>query len=322
MTYRKNLRQQIHVDTEPPVRDVISCPMTLLNPNRTRIGIPKAGSRLLRFEHIRVAVLGLLLVVLTQTACRDREATRNSELSVFAAASTVDAIERIGQIYSDRSEISVRVAGGPSGVLSQQISSGACCDVFVAAHPRYTERLKNHDNAGTLLDLVGNELVWVMPADRKNEIALTQQIDGAKRISIANPDHAPAGRYARAALQAGEQWPRLQERLVYANDARMAAQYVADGLVDLGVIYRSDATAFRDRIHIIEAVALPKIETIRYQGLAFRCNSDGAAAEAFLRFLASPEVADIWQRAGFRSSAASIPQDTNPTASSRKTPQQ
>jgi len=249
-----------------------------------------------------------MLVLSFPFACREHETTLPKELSVFAAASTVDVVESIGQIYSAQTGVVVRVAGGPSGVLTHQIASGACCDVFVSADPKFTEGLKKKQaNTGTPLELVGNELVWVMPADRKNEISLTQQIDGAKRISTANPDHAPAGRYARAALQASNLWPRLRERLVYANDARMAAQYVADGLVDLAVIYRSDAMALAERIHIIEPLALPRDQTIRYQGLAFRCNSDGAAAEEFLRFLASPEVADQWQRAGFQPLATSIP---------------
>ncbi len=237
--------------------------------------------------------------------CQNREQETPPTLSVFVAASTVDLVEAIGENFTEKTGIVVRVTSGPSGVLAHQISSGACCDVFVSAHPRYTERLQSQQaNSGTLIDLVSNELVWVTAADITSNASLSKRIDIARRVAIANPEHAPAGRYTRDALQAVNYWEPLKDRLVYGNDARMTAQYVADGLVDLGVIYRSDATAFGDRIVILKSLAVPNGQSIRYQGLAFRCNGNGAAAEDFLAFLASSQSADHWLRAGFRPLAA------------------
>jgi len=237
--------------------------------------------------------------------CQDREQETPPTLSVFAAASTVDVVEAIGENFTEQTGIVVRIASGPSGVLAHQISSGACCDVFVSAHPSYTKRLQQQQaNSGTLIDLVSNELVWVTAANRASNTSLSKRIDSARRVAIANPEHAPAGRYTRDALQAINYWEPLRDRLVFGNDARMTAQYVADGLVDLGVIYRSDATAFGDRIAILEPLAMPNGQSIRYQGLAFRCGGNGATAEEFLAFLASYQSADHWRRAGFRPLAA------------------
>ncbi len=245
------------------------------------------------------------LVLAIVPGCQNREQAVQRELTVFTAASTVDVVEVIGRDFTAQTGIVVRVAGGPSGVLAHQISSGARCDVFVSAHPRYTERLQQEkSNSGTLISLASNELVWVTAADRATDTSLENRLGIAGRIAVANPDHAPAGRYARDALQAVNYWEPLKDRIVYGNDARLTAQYVADGLVDLGVIYRSDATAFGDRIVILEALAMPSDQTIRYQGLAFGCDGNDAIAEDFLAYLASSSSAEQWRRAGFRPLAA------------------
>ncbi len=71
---------------------------------------------------------------------------------------------------------------------------------------------------------------------------------GPGQIAIGNPKTAPAGRYARAALIDAGLWDVLAQRLVYANNVRQAVEYVARGDASAGLVYRTDAVRFRERV--------------------------------------------------------------------------
>ena len=57
-----------------------------------------------------------------------------------------------------------------------------------------------------------------------------------KRISIANPDHAPYGKAAREALESAGLWDRLQDKIVPAENVRQAFQFAESGNVDVGLV--------------------------------------------------------------------------------------
>lgn len=233
------------------------------------------------------------------TACDRAGVPKQPELVVFAAASSADVIQQASHRFTAHTGVAIHVSTGPSGILFQQITSGARCDVFVPADPKYLTLLPRQlTRDRPIRELAANELVWACPKHSNRQLSLEQRLNSASRIAIANPDHAPAGQYARAALLQTGQWQVLEPKLVFANDARMTAHYVADGLVDLAIIYRSDAAAFSERITVLAPVTLPPNMSIRYQGIALG-QGEQQLAEAFLSFLASTEVADIWRVAGF-----------------------
>ena len=57
-----------------------------------------------------------------------------------------------------------------------------------------------------------------------------------RRISIANPDHAPYGQAAREALQSAGLWDELQPKLVPGENVLQAFQYAQTGNVDVGLV--------------------------------------------------------------------------------------
>jgi molybdate transport system substrate-binding protein len=64
---------------------------------------------------------------------------------------------------------------------------------------------------------------------------------GLKRLSIANPDRAPYGRAAVAALTSLKLYDALKPRLVTAENISQAAQFVDSGNADAGLISLTSA---------------------------------------------------------------------------------
>ena len=57
-----------------------------------------------------------------------------------------------------------------------------------------------------------------------------------EKIAIANPEHAPYGRAAVAALRNAEVYDQVRGKLVYGENIAQAAQFVASGNAQAGVI--------------------------------------------------------------------------------------
>ena len=63
------------------------------------------------------------------------------------------------------------------------------------------------------------------------------------RIAIANPVHAPYGKAAKQMFESFDLWNQIKPKLVYGEKVSQAAQYVASGAVDMGVMSLSLALA-------------------------------------------------------------------------------
>ena len=64
---------------------------------------------------------------------------------------------------------------------------------------------------------------------------------GLKRLAVANPDRAPYGRAAVAALTSLKLYDALKPRLVTAENIAQAAQFVDSGNADAGLISLTSA---------------------------------------------------------------------------------
>ncbi|MHC5066170.1 MAG: molybdate ABC transporter substrate-binding protein, partial [Planctomycetota bacterium] len=124
--------------------------------------------------------------------------------------------------------IEAKVQPASSSVLANQILNGAPAGLFISAHPQWMDEL---DKAGKLIPdsrqpLAGNDIVLVAGSDQLEPFTLIQDTLLADkftgRIAIGDPEHVPAGRYAREALQALGLWEQIEDRLAPALDARAA----------------------------------------------------------------------------------------------------
>lgn len=185
----------------------------------------------------RIGPLVLVLIFLL-AACRGRAPA--SEIVVFAAADLRDAFAELVPQFEERCRCTVRVSFGSSGRLAGQIQEGAPADVFFSADQRYVAVLAQEGSltpAGPRVYAIGRlALAWAK--GRPNPPAGVEDLVRAdiRRVVIANPEHAPYGRAAREALESLGLWDVLLPKIVLAENAAQAVQYVEAGDADAGLV--------------------------------------------------------------------------------------
>jgi len=222
--------------------------------------------------------------------------------TVYAAASLTSAMEAFAAALAPELQLSFAA----SSVLARQIESGAPADVFISASAEWMDYLEDAAliAPGTRLDLVGNRLVLVAAAgehERWQTFSFNASAFPADllhgRLAMADPDHAPAGVYARQALQALGWWPALAPRLAPAPHVRAALAWVERGHCPAGIVYATDATTSAG-VRTVAAVPDSLHQRIRYPAAAVagRLSAD---VLALLEQLRSPTAADIFRHHGF-----------------------
>ena len=251
----------------------------------------------------RVAILGAV-VAAGLAAALWRDTARAAEVTVFAAASLTDAVTDIAAAFEAETGHRAIVSFAASSTLARQIEQGAPAAVYVSANQAWMDHL---DALGLLapdsrVDLLGNRLVLVAPASASPRPDPGPAFDvaaalGDGRLAIGDPDHVPAGAYARQALQAVGAWPALAGRLAPMADARQALTLVARGEVPLGVVYATDA-ASTDRVVTVATLPADSHDPIVYPAALIADQADDAA-ETFLDFGRGPAAGEIFEEHGF-----------------------
>ena len=225
----------------------------------------------------------------------------SADIIVFAAASTTDLMEEAGSVFSTVTGHTVRLNPASSGTLARQLEQGAFADVYVSASAKwmdYTESLELLDDSSVIMS---NSLVLIVPADSDME---NFKISGKQpfpriieRLSIADPAHAPAGKYAVEALKSCGWFDQLEDSILAGADVRRALSVVEFGEADMGVVYRTDAEK-TEKVRI--AAVFPENT---HSAIKYYCGLTAEASEAgaeFYRFLTEDaRAASIISKYGF-----------------------
>ncbi|MCG8404965.1 MAG: molybdate ABC transporter substrate-binding protein [Phycisphaerales bacterium] len=233
----------------------------------------------------------------------DRSTKDTNRLTLFAASSVADVMTEIAARFETERKVPVVISQGSSGKLCRQLQLGADCDLFVPADVAYLDLLHQSEKVldSSRTALAWNELVVVMAGFGHKvwtEAGRLRQ-GPLESLVIANPDHAPAGQYAVQALERAGLWQTLQPRTLYADNVRLAARYVADGGIQAGILYATDALAFQDRVSVVYRFSPSDHREILYEGAVCAGAANRERAQAFLRFASSTEVDEIWRNHGF-----------------------
>lgn len=253
-----------------------------------------------RARLLRAALAATLVFLSLAPAC--------AAVTVFAAASLKESLDEVARGFRAAGGDEVRVAYGASSALARQIEAGAPAALFLSADPEWVRYLEARKLVrGPVVPLLGNDLVLVAPAASRVAVRLAPGVDlaaalGGGRLAVADPRAVPAGRYARAALEALGAWRAVENRLAPASDVRVALAFVARGEAPLGIVYRTDALA-EPRVRVVDTFPEATHTPIVYE-LAELTSAPSAAAHAFAQYAASPEARAIWARHGFRAPPA------------------
>lgn len=242
-------------------------------------------------------VLCLLLAPLT---------ARAQQLTIFAAASLTDALKDVSAQWVAAGHKPLRMSFGSSSTLAQQIEQGAPANLFASADQKWMDYLatRNLIAADTRKDLLGNDLVLVVPADHPQHVTIAPGFDllamlGPKgRLATGDPKHVPVGIYAEQALRKLGLWDAIVPRLARTADVRSALLLVQRGEAPAGIVYATDA-AVSPAVMIAGTFPADTHDPVTYP-FAVTKSGDTPEARALLAFLAGPQAREIFAKRGFK----------------------
>lgn len=248
-------------------------------------------------------MLRLLLILLLLLAPLRAHA---QGLTVFAAASLTDAMKSIAAVWAQQGHAAPKLSFAASSTLAQQIEQGAPANLFASADQKWMDYLakKSLIATNTRRDLLGNDLVLIVPADHPRHVQIGPNFDvsallGADgRLAVGDPAHVPAGIYAEQALRRLGVWDVVAPHLAPAPDVRSALLLVERGEAPAGIVYGTDA-AVTKAVSVAGVFPADSHDPVTYPFAVTR-TGDTPEARAFLAFLAGPQARDIWVRAGFK----------------------
>ncbi|MBB5704507.1 molybdate transport system substrate-binding protein [Ochrobactrum daejeonense] len=219
------------------------------------------------------------------------------KVTVFAAASMKDVIEEAAKQMKARDGTDVAASFASSSVLAKQIEQGAPAQIFISADldwMDYVEKAGAIDKASRKV-IAGNALVIATQKDvAKGE---AKELLSAGRFAMGDPSNVPAGKYGKAALEKLDIWKDVEKNAVFAENVRVALQYVSRAEVRAAIVYASDRAVVRD---LVEAYRFPAAShaPILYPAALIEKNENDAA-RAFLAFLESDAGQAIIEDKGF-----------------------
>jgi molybdate transport system substrate-binding protein len=242
------------------------------------------------------AFVGLLLTPGAGAQTPLRIAAASDLQSVFPALT--------GRFERDTGHM-IDVSFGSSGNFFAQLQNGAPFDLFFSADVDYPRRLDSSGLTapGTLVEYASGRIVLWTRNDTNLDLARGLAIlaePRVRRIAMANPEHAPYGRAAVAALRHERLYDGVRGKLVLGENISQAAQFAQSGNADAGIIALSLALApaMRASGHYVEIPASyhPPIEQA---AVVLRSSRQIDVARQFLVFLQRPENQRALQEAGF-----------------------
>lgn len=247
----------------------------------------------------RVCLLAVPIVLFSARS------VRSQEVSVAAASDLKSPMAELAGQFEKQTGTKVNVTYGSSGNFFAQLQNGAPFDLFFSADIEYPKKLDAAGlaEAGTLYEYaVGRIVIWT-PADVKVDVAKlgwNALLDaGVQQIAIANPEHAPYGRAAVAAMQKAGIYEQVKGKLVLGENISQAAQFVQSGNAQAGIIALSLAISTpmkNGKLWEIPAEMHPAIE----QGaILLKSAKNKDNARAFLEFVKSKEGRVTLEKYGF-----------------------
>jgi molybdate transport system substrate-binding protein len=164
------------------------------------------------------------------------------KIRVAAASDLQMVMPELIHAYEKQSGMRVEAVFGSSGNFYAQIQNGAPFDLLFSADSEYPRKLAEAGFAepGAIKTYGFGRIVLWMPAsagcDLERDGWKCLQRASVKNIAIANPEHAPYGRAAVAALKKAGIYERLKTKLVFGENISQAAQFVQSGNAQAGIL--------------------------------------------------------------------------------------
>lgn len=284
----------------------------------------------------RLILSFMMLTIFMLTACvnaqtnpEQQSSSLTGEATVFAASSLTDAFNEIATAFEKEypeAQVVFNFAG--SQRLRTQLELGAQADVFASANwEQMNAVVESGLVSGEPANFASNQLVVVVSSaalqDSSNPLWGTEGQQGSSageapgledlarpdvRLVLALPE-VPVGKYSRSAIENLGADPKFgpdYASAVLANvvseetNVRQAAQKVALGEADAGIIYQTDA-AIPDIAQRVQVIPIPEPFNVvaSYPIALLEGSAQPELAQSFIDFVRSDQGQEILGRYGF-----------------------
>ena len=251
----------------------------------------------------------------TQEADTETEDTAEAvELYVFAAASLTESLDQIIEQYKEVApNVTIVPTYDSSGTLKTQIQEGADCDVFLSAAPKQMNQLDTEGgeentegldfvDSATRLDLLENKVALAVPEGNPAGIETFDQLaellkSGGVALAIGNSD-VPVGQYTQKIFAYyGLDEAAIAGCLTYGSNVKEVTTQVAEGAVDCGIVYSTDA--FSAGLEVVDNATAEMCGQVIYPAAVLNITQHEEAAKAFLDYLQTDEAVAVFESVGF-----------------------
>ena len=229
---------------------------------------------------------------------------QGNDLVVFAAASLKNALDAVNAQWQKETGKKATISYAASSALAKQIEQGAPAQMFISADLDWMDYLagKNLIKPDTRSNLLGNRIVLIAPKDKAQPVEIKAGFDLAKmladgRLSMANVDSVPAGKYGKAALEKLGVWASVSNKIAQAENVRAALLLVSRGEAPAGIVYQTDAAA-DPSVTIIGTFPEDTHPPIIYP-IALTASASHPDSAAFLSYVKSDKAKPIFEAQGF-----------------------
>jgi molybdate transport system substrate-binding protein len=214
------------------------------------------------------------------------------------------ALDEVVNNYKTEKSKNIRTVYGSSGLLYQQIKNNAPFSIFMSADEQYIELLEKDGRTRDKGHLYAiGRIVLILKKSSNlnvaiNEASLREAIIKAKKIAIANPDHAPYGRAAKQTLESLGLWELAKNKLVFGENISQATNFVLTGSADFGISALSLAISpnvAKESNYILIPDKLHK--PLNQKMVVLKGSSD--TANDFYEYLRNKKSKEIFKKYGF-----------------------
>jgi molybdate transport system substrate-binding protein len=227
------------------------------------------------------------------------------EITVAAAADLQFAMQDVAARFQKETGKTVKLTYGSSGNFFQQIQNGAPFDVFFSANLDYAKKL---DAAGLTEPgsyypyAKGKIVIWVRN-DSKLDLSSGMRVlldPSIKKIAVANPEHAPYGQAAVAAMQNDKIYEKVKDKFVLGENISQTASFVVSGGADVGIVALALALSpnMKDKGRYVEVPA-GEYPPIEQACVILASSKNKETARQFLAFIKTPAIGNLLRSYGF-----------------------
>lgn len=244
--------------------------------------------------------------VVAATVTLSAGASMASDITVFAAASLTNALEDVARAYVAKGGPALRFSFASSSTLARQIEAGAPGQIFASADEKWMDYLaeRNLIDADSRVSILGNDLVLVAPASSaqgpieiNSALDLVALLGEQGRLSVGDPEHVPAGLYAKEAMTHLGLWDKVEPRLARGDNVRAALTLVERGEAPLGIVYATDAKQSKG-VKVIGTFPADSFKPVSYPFAILKGQDNEAVKQAFA-FITGPDGGAVFEKYGF-----------------------